>query len=122
MKFMRIILPVAIVAVLAQCTGSSKKAAIKTDLDSLSYCFGYLNAKQIKEGLKIDSLNIKAFYMAMDDYSKNKKALMEPMQMNMFIQQFMMKLQAKEQNANLKESKSFLEKNKNEKEIGRAHV
>jgi len=117
MKFIRLVLPVAIVAILAQCTGSSKKAAIKTDLDSLSYCIGYLNAKEFKERLKIDSLNIKAFAQAMEDYAGKKKAIMEPMQMNMFIQQYLMKLQSKEQDVNLKESNAFLDKNKSEKGV-----
>src|SRR5664279_1453063 len=117
MKFIRLVLPVAIVAILAQCTGSSKKAAIKTDLDSLSYCIGYLNAKEFKERLKLDSLNIQAFAMAMEDYASKKKAIMEPMQMNMFIQQYMMKAQSREQDANLKESIAFLEKNKSEKGV-----
>jgi FKBP-type peptidyl-prolyl cis-trans isomerase len=117
MKFMRIVLAIAIVAILAQCSGSSKKAAIKTDLDSLSYCIGYLNAKDFKERLKIDSINIKALVLAMEDYTAKKKGIMEPMQMNMFIQRYLAKVQSREQVVYLKESKAFLEKNKNEKGV-----
>ena len=117
MKFIRITFTVAVVALLAQCSGGVKKVAVKTELDTLSYCLGYSYAMNIKEKGRIDSVNKSVLYMAMEDYYTKKKALIEPMQMDMFIQQFLMKKQAGEQARNSQEAKKFLDKNKSEKGV-----
>ena len=55
--------------------------------------------------------------MAMEDYYNKRKALIEPTQMDMFIQQFLMKKQARESVKSNMEAKNFLEKNKSEKGV-----
>ena len=117
MKFIRLAFAIAIMAMLTQCSGGIKKVAVKTEMDSLSYCLGYTYAMNIKEKGKIDSVNKSVLYMAMEDYYTKKKALIEPMQMDMFIQQFLMKLQSREQAKTSQEAKIFLEKNKTEKGV-----
>jgi FKBP-type peptidyl-prolyl cis-trans isomerase len=117
MKFIRLAFAIAIVAMLAHCSGGIKKVAVKTEMDSLSYCLGYSYAMNIKEKGKIDSINKSVLYMAMEDYYTKKKALIEPIQMDMFIQQFLMKKQAREQVKTGQEAKNFLEKNKSEKGV-----
>ena len=117
MKFIRLAFAVAIVSMLAQCSGGIKKVAVKTEMDSLSYCLGYSYVMNIKEKGKIDSINKSVLYMAMEDYYNKKKALIEPMQMDMFIQHYLMKLQAREQVETSQEAKKYLEKNKSEKGV-----
>ena len=117
MKFIRLAFVAAIVAMLTQCSGGIKKVAVKTEMDSLSYCLGYSYVMNIKEKGRIDSINKSVLYMAMEDYYNKKKALIEPMQMDMFIQQFLMKMQSREQSKTSKEAKKFLEKNKDEKGV-----
>jgi FKBP-type peptidyl-prolyl cis-trans isomerase len=117
MKF-KSVLSVLVLSSIIMMSCNNKKSSVKlrNDVDSISYCFGVLIGQNLQE-LDIPSFNSEIFKQAVTEAIAKQDPKIKPENANMFIQQYLNKLQVKNSEKNLKEGQEFLKKNKERKGV-----
>jgi FKBP-type peptidyl-prolyl cis-trans isomerase FklB len=109
------VLPLIILLIISCSVNAQKKpdshnSPLESEMDSVSYSFGLLVAKNLQlQG--IENIEYEAFEQGFYHMIKSKKLKIEPEEANMIVQDHMMNLSAREAAKNLEEGRKFLEKN-----------
>jgi FKBP-type peptidyl-prolyl cis-trans isomerase FklB len=95
----------------AQKKPDSHNNKLESNIDTVSYSFGLLVAKNLQlQG--IEEINYEAFEQGFYHMIKNKDLKIQPEEANMIVQEYMTQLAAMEGKRNKEKGEKFLEKNK----------
>jgi len=113
MKIFKIaVLCCASALVLGSCNKGGSSVKLSNDVDSISYSLGVLIGTNLKDNAGLESINDRVFAQAIREIMAGKKSKITTEEADKFVQEYMMKNQAKVGKKNLEEGNKFLEENK----------
>lgn len=115
-KFVIALLPVVMFYISSCQQDDVGKVSLKTQHDSVAYLIGYNIGNNLANS-PMTEINYKAIAWGMQDAVDKKELFMELNYANMFITQYMQRLEQQNSEANLAEGRKFLEENKKRKGV-----